>query len=153
MTPISLSMGLVQAFGQPDRAMRIFTGISFPNNFVIKFSGKTDGVDICKFAAFNAGTCNNIYDLILLRANRGLVLCKSFFDFFKQNRIDMRDLQGLAGGAVNRTRSIFFRDVAQSPQLFDRKNTCGALDANGTEVCVPFGDDAPFHMNAKIRAH
>ena len=37
MTPISLSMGLVQAFGQPDRAMRIFTGISFPNNFLSIF--------------------------------------------------------------------------------------------------------------------
>jgi hypothetical protein len=32
MIPISLSMGLVQAFGQPDIAILIFTGISLPNN-------------------------------------------------------------------------------------------------------------------------
>ena len=31
--PISFSIGLVQAFGHPDMAIRIFTGISLPNNF------------------------------------------------------------------------------------------------------------------------
>src|SRR5512136_891638 len=35
--PISLSIGLVQAFGQPDIAIRIFTGISLPNNFLSIF--------------------------------------------------------------------------------------------------------------------
>ncbi len=40
MIPISLSIGLVQALGQPDTAIRIFTGISFPKSLASIFCAR-----------------------------------------------------------------------------------------------------------------
>jgi hypothetical protein len=65
----------------------------------------------------------------------------------------MRDLQRLAGGAMDLALSVFFCKGSDPSELVDSKNPCRRPEADGTIIRVPFGDYTAFHVNANISLH
>ena len=95
-------------------AIRTFTGSSFTEEFLVNLLCETHAVDDPELAVTVAKTGGYIHHLFPFGTERRAVCFQIIEETFKDGRVHMRELHGLAGGEVDRFQS---HNGRQSPPL------------------------------------